>query len=240
MSSTSCLLVLTACFATAATGMPNSPNGISLLFDQLKGLQVVIRLPEEYYSSSVATENLLQLTLVHLEETSETPFQLFFQRKRMPTFQPARHTPNTVAWLILSNNFSATKQIKLATIIDSCFSWPDQYFAFSLLRDLMHLVLIDNGNALQRPTFFAYVRRCYTPFFLLTLTWSLPNNLRTDAEWAFDTCFMKPNCRAVDLPNYLEVARRDTQVLIQHVIRARVDYVGVRLQVYPFLKLYAN
>ena len=95
----------------------------------------------------------------------------------------------------------------------------------------MYLIAIDNGNALQRANFHGYIRRFFTPFFLLVLAWNPPNCLRADAVWAFDICFRKYNCRAINLPHYLELARRSTHVIVQDVMKARNDYVGERFQV---------
>ena len=42
----------------------------------------------------------------------------------------------------------------------------------------------------------------------------------------------------MNIPNYLDLARRGIHVIVQYVIRARSDYVGERFQVGPFFKLF--
>ena len=227
------LLVLSICSAIIVIQGQSSGNRVAILLKQLEGLQVVIRLPKEYYASSVATETLLHHSLFDLQGTCETPLQLFFNRKRSATFHPARHTKNVVAWLVFASNFPETNQLRLGIIVDSCLCWPDKYHAFSLHRDLMHLILIDYWHNESVPL-IRHIRRCSTPFFLVVLSCSLPDNLGKEGTWAFDVCFTSHSCRAVALPSFKDLANHDLHFIVESVTRARNDFMGELVRVHPF------
>ena len=241
------ILILIQAIAESSGAVKESRNNsIEDLLRPMRNLQVIIRLQERGYlpSERKVLEFPLQLTLDFLHGNN-APFQIVSDNMRNPALDfHARYVDNRVSWLVFLVASETSEKIRMKNILWSCVVWSaegTEYIAREqsvLEKHLINALVLDSSGS-GHSGFDLSLYRTLTPFYFMVFNWIPSVRKFVQPPWAFDVWFGKTSHRVIEMPWYFSLAEQQgIDGVIRNVSRARKDFQGDRLPIYPSFGLF--